>query len=99
MPNTPAKQDYKAKIKAKAYQVAERNGLIWVYMGNRAEAPPLPGIEASLLPESELQIDLRAPRNFNWLSQALEGDIDTSHFGFLHLGSVDPTAICAGWTI
>ena len=35
MANTPAKQDYKAKIKAKAYKVAERNGLVWVYMGDR----------------------------------------------------------------
>ena len=41
----------------------------------------MPGIEASLLPESELQITL-AQRECNWL-QALEGDIDTSHFGFL----------------
>ncbi|HEY1301749.1 MAG TPA: Rieske 2Fe-2S domain-containing protein, partial [Stellaceae bacterium] len=50
MPNTPAHQDYKDKVRAKAYKVAERNGLVWVYMGERAEAPPLPGIEASLLP-------------------------------------------------
>src|SRR5580693_2166046 len=90
MPNTPPHQDYKQKVKAKAYKVAERNGLVWVYMGERAEAPPLPGIEASLLPESDLQI-VFAQRECNWL-QALEGDIDTSHFGFLHAGSVDPAA-------
>jgi hypothetical protein len=30
-----------------------------------------------------------AQRECNWL-QALEGDIDTSHFGFLHAGSVQP---------
>ena len=87
MPNAPPHQDYKDKVRAKAYKVAERNGLVWVYMGERAEAPPLPGIEASLLPESELQITF-AQRECNWL-QALEGDIDTSHFGFLHAGSVD----------
>ena len=28
-------------------------------------------------------------RECNWL-QALEGDIDTSHFGFLHAGGIDP---------
>jgi phthalate 4,5-dioxygenase len=101
MPNTPAKQDYKAKVKAKAYKVTERNGLVWVYMGERAEAPPLPGIEASLLPESELQITF-AQRECNWL-QALEGDIDTSHFGFLHAGSVDAADVPADnlirWTV
>jgi phthalate 4,5-dioxygenase oxygenase subunit len=91
MPNTPTRQDYKEKVKAKAYKVAERNGLVWVYMGDRARVPPLPGIEASLLPESDLQI-VFAQRECNWL-QALEGDIDTSHFGFLHAGSVDPADV------
>ena len=101
MPNTPPHQDYKEKVKAKAYKVAERNGLIWVYMGERANAPPLPGIEASLLPEDELQI-VFARRECNWL-QALEGDIDTSHFGFLHAGSVDAADVSADnlihWTV
>jgi phthalate 4,5-dioxygenase len=91
MPNVPPHQDYKDKVHAKAYRVAERNGLVWVYMGERKTAPPLPGIEASLLPESDLQITF-AQRECNWL-QALEGDIDTSHFGFLHAGAVDPASI------
>src|SRR5206468_7470515 len=56
MPNAPPHKDFKHKVKAKAYKVAERNGLVWVYMGVRKEAPPLPGIEASLLPEGEQQI-------------------------------------------
>src|SRR5207237_4679022 len=88
MPNAPPHKDFKHKVKAKAYKVAERNGLVWVYMGARAEAPPLPAIEASLLPESDVQISF-VQRECNWL-QALEGDIDTSHFGFLHAGGVDP---------
>ena len=33
-----------------------------------------------------------AQRECNWL-QALEGDIDTSHFGFLHVGSVRPEQV------
>jgi phthalate 4,5-dioxygenase len=88
MPNAPPHQDFKDKVKAKAYKVKERNGLIWVYMGARKETPPLPAIEAALMPEGELQINL-VQRECNWL-QALEGDIDTSHFGFLHTGSVQP---------
>ena len=55
-------------------------------MGARAEAPPMPMIEATLLDETELQ-PMFAQRDCNWL-QGLEGDIDTSHFGFLHAGSV-----------
>ena len=91
MPNVPPHQDFKDKVKAKAYKAAERNGLVWVYMGERAEAPPLPEIEATLLPESEVQITF-VQRECNWL-QALEGDIDTSHFGFLHVGSVEPSDV------
>jgi len=43
MPNAPPHQDFKDKVKARAYKVDERNGLVWVYMGVRKEAPPLPG--------------------------------------------------------
>ncbi|HEY0183438.1 MAG TPA: Rieske 2Fe-2S domain-containing protein [Rhodopila sp.] len=91
MPNLPADQDFRQKVKAKAYRVAERAGLIWVYMGSRAEAPPLPEIEATLVEEAELQ-PMFVQRACNWL-QALEGDIDTSHFGFLHVGSVRPEQV------
>jgi phthalate 4,5-dioxygenase oxygenase subunit len=91
MPNLPAEQDFRHKVKARAYRVTERAGLIWVYMGSRAAAPPLPAIEATLLDEAELQ-PMFAQRACNWL-QALEGDIDTSHFGFLHVGSVRPEQV------
>ena len=88
MANIPPHQDFKSKVKARAYKTAERAGLIWVYMGAREQAPPLPAIEASLLPEDEITI-LFVQRECNWL-QALEGDIDTSHFSWLHVGSVRP---------
>ena len=54
MPNLPPEQDFRQKVHAKAYKVTERAGVIWVYMGARAEAPPMPEIEATLLPESDL---------------------------------------------
>lgn len=91
MPNLPPDQDFSHKLRAKAYQVTERAGVIWVYMGERANAPPMPDIEATLLPEGELSI-LFTQRECNWL-QALEGDIDTSHFSFLHVGSVRPEQV------
>jgi len=86
MPNLPPHQEFKEKVTAKAYKAAERNGVVWAYMGPRAEAPPLPGQEVALLPESEVEISFMQ-RECNWL-QALEGDIDTSHFSFLHFGGV-----------
>ncbi|MBN3846273.1 Rieske 2Fe-2S domain-containing protein [Paraburkholderia sp. Ac-20342] len=85
MPSVPAHQDFKEKVHAKAYRTAERNGLIWVYMGDAAEPPPLPTIEANLVGDCEIWC---LQRDCNWL-QALEGDIDTSHVGFLHVGSLN----------
>src|SRR6201987_3436048 len=41
MPSVPPDQDFKHKVKARAYQAVERAGLVWVYMGSRAN-PPLP---------------------------------------------------------
>src|SRR5947207_13912997 len=84
MPSVPAERDFKHLVKAKAYKAVERNGLIWVYMGDRKEAPLLPMIEATLLPESEVTINF-VHRECNSL-QALEGDSDTCDFGFLHAG-------------
>jgi phthalate 4,5-dioxygenase oxygenase subunit len=86
MPNVPPQQDFKEKVRAKSYKVRECAGLVWVYMGARAEAPPMPMLEALFVPEADLNVSL-LQRESNWL-QGLEGDIDTSHFGFLHAGSI-----------
>ncbi|MFI4933627.1 MAG: Rieske 2Fe-2S domain-containing protein [Caulobacterales bacterium] len=91
MPSVPDGETLKERIKAKAYKTHERNGLIWVYMGPRETAPPLPDIEPNLVEESDTFYSF-VHRDCNWL-QALEGDIDTSHFGFLHAGSLDPEVI------
>jgi phenylpropionate dioxygenase-like ring-hydroxylating dioxygenase large terminal subunit len=93
IPSVPPERDFKHLVKAKAYKAVERNGLVWVYMGERKDAPPLPMIEATLLPEAEVTINF-AQRECNWL-QALEGDIDTCHFGFLHAGSIGPDTLPA----
>ena len=94
MPNVPPEQDFSRKVKAKAYRAVERCGLVWVYMGARAEAPPLPALEVLDFPEDEVSVAL-IQRDCNYL-QALEGDIDTSHFGFLHAGHVDPEDLAEG---
>ena len=88
MPNEPAESNFKNKVKATAYPCQERGGVIWAYMGPRVSPPPLPSLEANMLPEGEYRVSAMQ-RECNWL-QAGEGDIDTSHFGFLHRGSVDP---------
>ena len=84
MANVPPHQDFKHKVKAKSYRTAERNGAVWVYMGDQENPPALPRIEATLVAEADNNIDV-FQRECNWL-QALEGDIDTSHVNFLHGG-------------
>jgi len=94
MPNVPEHQKFEQHVRAKAYPCVERNGIVWTYMGARAEPPPIPCFEAVLLGEAERNL-FCVQRECNWL-QGLEGDIDTSHFSFLHAGAVsfdqaDPT--------
>jgi phthalate 4,5-dioxygenase len=88
MPNEPAESDFRSKVTATAYPTQERGGIVWAYLGPRTTPPPLPDLEANMLPEGEWQVSATM-RECNWL-QGLEGDIDTSHLGFLHFGARDP---------
>jgi phthalate 4,5-dioxygenase oxygenase subunit len=90
MPSEPAESNFKSKVRARAYPTRERNGIVWTYMGPRSSGhePPLPDIEANLVPYPEYAVR-KAVRDCNWM-QALEGDIDTSHLGFLHFGHSVP---------
>lgn len=94
MPSVSPEQDFKEKVKAKTYKAVDRNGVLWVYMGDRNEPPPMPMIEATLLDTDNVDMFFMQ-RNCNWM-QALEGDIDTSHFGFLHVGHLDPDNVPEG---
>ena len=92
MPNEPPESNFKDKVHAVAYPTQERNGVVWVYMGRREVLPPLPLLEPNLVPDCQVHNSLRY---CNWM-QALEGDIDTSHLGFLHLGSVKAEEVKEG---
>ena len=82
MPNEPAESNFKHKIHATAYPCVERNGIIWTYMGPRQTPPPLPELLANLVEGCQVT---QYQRECNYM-QALEGDIDTLHWGFLHAG-------------
>jgi phthalate 4,5-dioxygenase oxygenase subunit len=85
MPNEPPESNFKNRIKATAYPCQESGGIVWTYMGTRQVPPPMPGLESVGLGEGEYDVGA-CLRECNWL-QALEGDLDTSHVGFLHSGS------------
>lgn len=93
MPNEPSESNFKDKIRHTAYRCVERNGVVWTYMGGRAEAPPLPMLEWNLHPEN-VPILWRNYRHCNWV-QSLEGDLDSAHVNFLH-ATVDPRETLAG---
>src|ERR1043166_7500886 len=42
MPNEPAESDFKGKVRATAYPVADRGGVLWAYLGptDRQPGPP-----------------------------------------------------------
>ena len=85
MPSEPAESNFKNKVKAKGYPTHERNGIIWAYMGPREVPPPLPDIEANILNTDPEQISILHRPN-NWM-QGIEGELDTIHFAFLHMGA------------
>ena len=87
MANVPPHQDFKHKVHAKSYKTAERSGVVWVFMGDQANIPNLPDIEATLVPDDDA-VSVFVQRECNYL-QGLEGSIDTSHAGFLH-GTLKP---------
>jgi len=86
MPNEPAESDFKTRVKAKAYSCQERGGVVWTYMGPREVPPPLPDLEGNMAEGAEESVRAVMLES-NWL-QILEGDIDTTHVGFLHYGGL-----------
>jgi phenylpropionate dioxygenase-like ring-hydroxylating dioxygenase large terminal subunit len=83
-PNLPPHQSVKDKVHIRAYPTAERVGAVWAYMGKRAVPPPFPDLPIFRTPLSGIS-NWCMQRACNYL-QALEGDLDTSHAGFLHTG-------------
>jgi nitrite reductase/ring-hydroxylating ferredoxin subunit len=92
MPSEPPESNFKSKVRARAYPCVEQGGLIWAYLGPRRTPPPLPALEAVMRPGSAIQV---YQRRCNWV-QALEGDIDTCHTVYLHLGSVEASEVPEG---
>ena len=82
MPTEAADSRLRDGVRAVAYPCRERQGIVWAYLGPRADPPPLPDLPWALVPPSHRGA-FKYQRECNWL-QALEGDVDTAHLGFLH---------------
>ncbi len=83
MPNEPAESNFKEKVRQVGYPCREMGGVVWTYIGARQEPPELPEIPLFAVPERQRFFTKRLQEN-NWV-QAIEGGIDTTHAGFLHV--------------
>jgi hypothetical protein len=93
LPNERADCPLRGKVRQRAYLCRERNGVIWAYLGPRAEPPELPLLEWNLRRDN-IPFMWRNYRACNW-AQAMEGDLDSSHINFLHrtLDSVEVSTV------
>jgi phthalate 4,5-dioxygenase oxygenase subunit len=82
MPNEPAENNFKDKIRTKSYPTMDQGGVIWAYMGPREKQPESPGMEWSRAPEQYRAVS-KTLEYANY-AQAVEGGIDTVHSSFLH---------------
>ena len=90
MPNEPAESDFKSKVRATAYPAREYAGLIWIYMGPPDKQPPLPRYQWCARPDADQTTATKWMQESNY-AQALEGNVDSSHVGFLHKTFAHPT--------
>jgi phthalate 4,5-dioxygenase len=80
---------YRERMKAPAYPVVERSGLIWTYIGAKEHQPPLRTFEFDTLP-AENRVAIRQNTKANWLP-LWETGLDSSHVAVLHTNLVRPT--------
>src|SRR5699024_7127495 len=64
------------------YPTREAGGAVWAYMGDPETMPEMPLLEALTVPETHIRTFKREQEAY--FMQCLEGDIDSSHVGFLH---------------
>src|SRR3546814_11998983 len=69
-------------MKAPAYSVVERGGLIWSYIGPKEHQPPFRTFAAHAVPD-ENRVVIRVNMKANYL-QLWEGGLDSSHVSVLH---------------
>lgn len=79
MPSEPAGSAFRDKVRAEAYAVTERAGLLWAYLGPAEKRAELPELEWLGLPAAQRHA-ARSVLDCSY-AQALEGEIDESRAG------------------
>ncbi|MFQ5542315.1 MAG: Rieske 2Fe-2S domain-containing protein, partial [Candidatus Binatia bacterium] len=84
-PAEPPESNLKHKVHQTAYPCREASGVVFTYMGPKEKMPLLPNYDWLTVPPDNVGVT-KFFIECNYL-QALEGDCDTSHVGYLHLGN------------
>lgn len=80
-PAEPAHSQFASKIRIASYPCAERNGIVFGYLGG-GDPPPFAAYDCFTAPD-EYTFAFKGLWECNWL-QGVEGGIDPSHVSFLH---------------
>jgi len=84
LPNVPAQAPMQSTMRTKSYPVEERGGFVWAYLGPvAADLPAPPKLEFTMVNDAHRYVTKQLIE-CNW-AQVMEGDLDTSHFSFLHM--------------
>ncbi len=94
VPSEPENSTFCANVKLTAYPLVKVGDILWTYMGDATNSPPLPEFEFILVPEAQTFTSKRWQES-NWL-QALEGGIDSSHVSWLHSGDLESDPLFKG---
>ncbi|MDH4375292.1 MAG: Rieske 2Fe-2S domain-containing protein [Ramlibacter sp.] len=90
-PNHTGDQDAFCKhVRVNRYSVADRGGIVWVWLGKGETPPPFPDLPFMDLPASQRSVT-SAEVPTNWV-QAVEASMDSSHVGVLHESTTQITA-------
>ena len=87
LPNAPEGETFRHKVRIRSYPCLEAGDLVWAYMGPAGLKPPFPEFEWTHLPSAHRYVT-KFRLECNYL-QAMEGDYDPSHGGFLHTTLTD----------
>ena len=94
VPSEPPESRFCEKITVASYPLVRIGDLLWTYMGDPNEQPPLPEWEFAQVPADQTFTSKRWQES-NWL-QAMEGGIDSSHVSWLHSGGLKSDPLFKG---
>lgn len=83
LPNVPPGARHHQTVRIKSYPAREYGDIVWAWLGPPERMPDVPKLEFGLMPPARRYV-MKQLIECNW-AQVIEGDLDTSHFSFLHM--------------